>query len=50
MTGKSLFPGEGVKDILFLNKKCDLSYAQKYIDELPAQPRDLLLKLTDVDP
>ncbi len=50
LTGRYLFNGENVQEILKENKKCDYTEMKQHLDYVTPIGRDLLLKLVEVDP
>ena len=45
MTGRALFPGKSVDEVLERNANADISCAKKHIDLLPSNARSLLIIL-----
>lgn len=50
LTGRALFPGDDMEEVLHRNAKLDLSLAKKHIRELPNHARELLLSMISGDP
>jgi len=50
LTGRPLFRGENVNDILLKNKNCELEFPQKYWENISDEAKELAYGLLKKDP
>jgi serine/threonine protein kinase len=50
ITGKFLFHSNNVKDLLILNRDCDLSHVPNNTKDISGLGRDLLIRILDKNP
>jgi serine/threonine protein kinase len=50
LTGRPVFRGYNINEILLKNKKCEVEYPQKYWDKISDKAKDLVSRMLEKDP
>lgn len=50
LTGRPVFRGYNVNDILVKNKACEVEYPAKFWDKISSKAKDLVMKMLEKDP
>jgi serine/threonine protein kinase len=50
LTGRPVFRGYNVNEILLKNKKCEVEYPPKYWDKISMKAKDLVMRMLERDP
>jgi calcium-dependent protein kinase len=49
LTGRPVFRGSNINEILLKNKKCEVEYPPKFFDKISEKAKDLLSKMLNRD-
>lgn len=50
LTGRPLFRGDNINEILEKNKNCELDFPAKYWDNISIEAKELLIQMLKADP